>query len=113
MRFHDLRHTCGALLIAAGRHVEEVKNYLGHSSIRVTSDRDGHLFSEAHTAIADALDATYRAESRGLTAAEFQIATLQNANQRPFGAADLCNFRERTTGFEPATSTLARLRSTN
>jgi hypothetical protein len=47
VRFHDLRHTCAALLIAAGRHLEEVKTYLGHSSIRVTSDRYGHLFPEA------------------------------------------------------------------
>jgi integrase len=39
LRFHDLRHTCAAFLIAEGRHIEEVKDYLGHSSIRVTSDR--------------------------------------------------------------------------
>ena len=71
VRFHDLRHTCAALLIAAGRHLEEVKTYLGHSSIRVTSDRYGHLFPEARAAIADALDATFRriANARGLTAA--------------------------------------------
>ncbi len=62
-RFHDLRHTCAALLIVASRHLEEVKTYLGHSSIRVTSDRYGHLFPEAHAAIADALDATYRANT--------------------------------------------------
>jgi integrase len=43
LRFHDLRHTCAALLIANGRHMEEVKDYLGHSTIRVTSDRYGHL----------------------------------------------------------------------
>jgi hypothetical protein len=47
-------------LIAAGRHLEEVKQYLGHSSIRVTSDRYAHLFPEARAAIADALDATFR-----------------------------------------------------
>ena len=29
LRFHDLRHTCAALSIAAGRHLEEVKDYLG------------------------------------------------------------------------------------
>ena len=58
--FHDLRHTCAALLIAAGRHLEEVKTYLGHSSIRVTSDRYGHLFPEARAAMADALEATFR-----------------------------------------------------
>ena len=60
LRFHDLRHTCAALLIAAGRHLEEVKAHLGHSSIRVTSDRYGHLFPDARQAVADALDETYR-----------------------------------------------------
>ncbi|MDQ1478160.1 MAG: hypothetical protein QOE62_3389, partial [Actinomycetota bacterium] len=60
VRFHDLRHTCAALLIAACRHLEEVKTYLGHSSIRATIDRYGHLFPEARAAIANALDATYR-----------------------------------------------------
>jgi len=73
LRFHDLRHTCAALLIAEGRHMEEVKHYLGHSSIRVTSDRYGHLFPQARQAIADALDATYRA-SLG-TAAETRNET--------------------------------------
>ena len=47
LRWHDLRHTCSAFLIASGRHMEEVKDYLGHSSIRVTSDRYGHLFPGA------------------------------------------------------------------
>ncbi len=60
IRFHDLRHTCAALLVANGQHMEEVKDHLGHSSIRVTSDRYGHLFRGAHAAIAEALDATYR-----------------------------------------------------
>jgi site-specific recombinase XerC len=59
LRFHDLRHTCAALLIANGRHLEEVKDYLGHSSIRVTSDRYGHLFPKARAELADALDKTF------------------------------------------------------
>jgi len=61
LRFHDLRHTCAALLIANGRHMEEVKDYLGHSSIRVTSDRYGHLFPKAREAMAEGLDATWKA----------------------------------------------------
>src|SRR5262249_3234106 len=61
LRFHDLRHTCAALLIANGRHLEEVKDYLGHPSIRVTSDRYGHLFPKARAELADTLDATYEA----------------------------------------------------
>jgi integrase len=60
LRWHDLRHTCAALLIDAGRHLEEIKDHLGHSSIRVTSDRHGHLFPKARVAVADALDVTYR-----------------------------------------------------
>jgi integrase len=59
IRFHDLRHTCAALLIANGRHLEEVKDHLGHSSIRVTSDRYGHLFPKARAELADALDETF------------------------------------------------------
>ena len=113
VRFHDLRHTCAALLIAAGRHLEEVKNYLGHSSIRVTSDRYGHLFPEAHAAIADALDATYRATPAAPPRPKPRIRALPNANRRPNTAADLRRLLERTTGFEPATPTLARLCSTS
>ena len=59
LRFHDLRRTCAAFLIANGRHLEEVKDYLGHSSIRVTSDRYGHLFPKARAELADALDETF------------------------------------------------------
>jgi len=63
LRFHDLRHTCAALLIANGRHMEEVKEYLGHSTIRVTSDRYGHLFPAAREALAESLDDTFAAAS--------------------------------------------------
>ena len=83
VRFHDLRHTCAALLIAAGRHLEEVKSYLGHSSIRVTSDRYGHLFPEAHAALADALDATYRAIPAAPPRPQLENAPVANAHQRP------------------------------
>jgi len=61
LRFHDLRQTAAALLIANRRHMEEVKDYLGHSSIRVTSDRYGHLFPRARIELAEGLDATFRA----------------------------------------------------
>jgi integrase len=40
--------------------IEEVKDHLGHSSIRVTSDRYGHLFPKARQAVADSLDETFR-----------------------------------------------------
>ena len=36
--------------------MEEVKEYLVHSSIRVTSDRYGHLFPQARQERADSLE---------------------------------------------------------
>jgi len=87
LRFHDLRHTCAALLIANGRHLEEVKDYLGHSSIRVTSDRYGHLFPKARAELADALDATFQNAVPQNLADSLrtggQIVAFRNANQAP------------------------------
>jgi integrase len=59
LRFHDLRHTCAAILIATGANLQEVKTYLGHSSIRVTSDRYGHLFPTAAEAMRERLDKAF------------------------------------------------------
>lgn len=61
VRWHDLRHTCAALLIAAGRHPLEIKTRLGHASITTTMDRYGQLFPSAESALADALEATFNA----------------------------------------------------
>ena len=36
LRFHDLRHTCAALLIAQGAHPKEIQERMGHSTIRLT-----------------------------------------------------------------------------
>jgi len=36
LRFHDLRHTCAALLIAQGVHPRYVMDILGHSQIALT-----------------------------------------------------------------------------
>jgi integrase len=81
VRFHDLRHTCAALLIANGRHMEEIKEHLGHSSIRVTSDRYGHLFPSAREAVAKALDATYRDNLADLPRTEGSIVPLRATSQ--------------------------------
>lgn len=43
-RFHDLRHTCAAPLIALGAHPKTILERLGHSPITVTLDRYGHPF---------------------------------------------------------------------
>ena len=59
-KFHDLRHTYAALLIAQGAHPRPSSIGWAHSSITVTLDRYGHLFPALDDALTDALDATYR-----------------------------------------------------
>jgi integrase len=44
LRFHDLRHTYAALMVAAGAHPKYLQAQMGHSSIGVTLDLYGHLF---------------------------------------------------------------------
>jgi integrase len=82
LRFHDLRHTCAAFLIAEGRHMEEVKDYLGHSSIRVTSDRYGHLFPAARAEIAEALDARFRGSTLAAAPQTRPTGTLSTLSRR-------------------------------
>lgn len=52
MRIHDLRHTAVALAIAAGAHPKALQVRMGHSSIRVTLDRYGHLYPELDETVA-------------------------------------------------------------
>lgn len=56
LRFHDLRHTHAALLIAQGEHPKVIQSRLGHSSIRVTLDTYGHLFDGLDELAASRLD---------------------------------------------------------
>ncbi|GEM_PF-1315333 len=64
LRFHDLRHTCAALLIAQGAHAKAIKERLGHESIVITLDRYGHLLPSLDDELAEALDATLRERQR-------------------------------------------------
>ncbi len=92
LRFHDLRHTCAALLIAEGRHLEEIKAHLGYSTIRVTSDRYGHLFPAAREALVARLDEAFQRagpRSRGPTAAHDGPRLLRKASAASNEAADL------------------------
>ena len=65
LRIHDMRHTCAALLIAGGAHPKAIQIHLGHSSIQVTMDRYGHLFTEEWDRLAASLDETHRAALEG------------------------------------------------
>jgi integrase len=60
LRFHDLRHTHAAHLIAAGRDPLVISKRLGHASVSFTYDKYGHLMpkadSDAATAVAALVD---------------------------------------------------------
>jgi integrase len=43
MRFHDLRHSCATLLLAAGVPPRTVMSYLGHSNLGTTMAIYGHV----------------------------------------------------------------------
>lgn len=59
LRFHDLRHTCAAMLIAAGAHPKAIQDHLGHRDIQTTFNVYGHLLPQAQQALAAALDTAY------------------------------------------------------
>ena len=67
MRFHDLRHTHVAMLIAQGEHPKTIQTRLGHASITTTLDTYGHLFEGLDEAAADRLDAAGAPSARPQT----------------------------------------------
>ena len=54
--FHNLRHSTASLLVATNSQLTEIKELLGHSDIRLTSNTYTHLFDEAKRAAMDKLD---------------------------------------------------------
>lgn len=46
LRFHDLRHTAGSLMLAAGAEIADVSKILGHSSIAVTMKVYAHSYKD-------------------------------------------------------------------
>jgi integrase len=63
-RFHDLRHTYAALMVAAGAHPKLLQAQLGHSSINVTLNTYGHLFPDAFKDVGHSLDRLVLAAER-------------------------------------------------
>ncbi len=57
IRIHDLRHTFASVLINSGENLKYVQMQLGHSSIKTTVDRYGHLMPDAHKNAGSRLDA--------------------------------------------------------
>jgi len=60
LRFHDLRHTHAALLIAGGAHPKAVQARLGHASITTTLNTYGHLFPSLDEQLTEELERVFR-----------------------------------------------------
>jgi integrase len=56
LTFHDLRHTCASLMIAADANPLEVAAQLGHKDARLVLQRYGHLYPGASERAVQALD---------------------------------------------------------
>ena len=46
IRFHDLRHTAGSLMLSEGAHLTDVAEVLGHSSPVITARIYAHSYDE-------------------------------------------------------------------
>ncbi len=55
IRFHELRHSSASNLLSMGFELQDVKDWLGHSTIKTTSDIYGHLDAGRKKKMAEAL----------------------------------------------------------
>ena len=77
-RFHDLRHTHAAWLVAQGSHPKTIQARLGHASITTTLNVYGHLMPGMDEAAADALDASMK--HSGSTDAQATVMDIRPGN---------------------------------
>ncbi len=54
---HEARHTYANLSAAAGIRIEDLSEYMGHTSLNMTFKRYRHLYPEARVEARDRLDA--------------------------------------------------------
>ena len=71
MRFHDMRHSHVALLIAQGTHPAVIAARLGHTSVKTVLGVYGHLYEGLDRQAAEGLEAPWSA-SRHLSSARLQ-----------------------------------------
>jgi integrase len=82
LTFHGLRHTSVGLTIEAGAHIEAIKQRLGHSSIRVTSDVYGALLPTVDASVTSNIEQLF-STSRGLTAASEKVSSASSLRTKP------------------------------
>jgi integrase len=85
VRFHDLRHVCGTLLMAAGEATKIVSERLGHASAAFTAKVYQHVVEGMQAQAADrlkgVLEAVKASPDRAADSAENRLATKMATNQ--------------------------------
>ena len=107
LRFQDMRHSAGSLLMMAGANPAAVQRILRHSDPRLTTERYGHLAPNYLRAEVDRLRFTENSApfvpplSPGPSSETSKAGSTEENSQRirPL-------LTERRTGFEPATPSL-------
>ncbi len=56
IRFHDLRHTAGSMLVNSGHTIKQVQEFLGHEKASTTLDIYTHVSMEGKKDTAEAMD---------------------------------------------------------
>ena len=62
IRFHELRHTAGSLLLEKGLSAKQIQEYLGHENISTTLDIYGHLSLEGKMEAANTMGSVFHVE---------------------------------------------------
>jgi hypothetical protein len=66
------------MLIAQGAHPKEIQERLGHSTIRLTFDRYGHLFPGLDERLRDGLETGFRAAQQAPAPPPADVRTLRS-----------------------------------
>lgn len=56
LKFHDLRHSCGSMLLDMGYSIKHIQSWLGHSNFNTTANIYLHISNDAKVDMSNALD---------------------------------------------------------
>lgn len=82
VHFHDLRHSCATILLAAGADLYTVAKVLGHSTIRMTERYAHHQIDAQRLALEQAFDSRQAGNGKavGSAPAEAKAAPAESSN---------------------------------
>ena len=75
--FHELRHTCVAILIDQGANPLEIQRRLGHADIKTTLGVYGHLFPNREAVLNEALEKVHEEAVREAAAASTRPGVVE------------------------------------